>query len=287
MRAVRARLLFQGSGGRHERRRIGPCGARPAGHAAELQGLAAGGRPAHAHEQPRSRGRRAARRSCGLRRRRQGGAQLGRPSTPSWPPCGAWATTRPCSCIGQAGRRLRHAPLGAARADRQRQPGRRLGQLGRVSPPRRPGPDHVRPDDGRIVDLHRHAGHPAGHLPDLRLGRRDPLRRRLRPRRPPRAHRRPRRHGRRPAAGGHHGRRRGALRRGRSGAHQAAPRDRLRRSARPSPRRGPALGGGGRATPSSRSPSACWATPPTSTPSSCAAASLPIWSPTRPRPTTP
>jgi urocanate hydratase len=25
-------------------------------------------------------------------------------------------------------------------------------------------PDHVRPDDGRKLDLHRHAGHPAGHL---------------------------------------------------------------------------------------------------------------------------
>lgn len=30
------------------------------------------------------------------------------------------------------------------------------------------GPHHVRPDDGRFVDLHRHPGHPAGHLRDLR-----------------------------------------------------------------------------------------------------------------------
>ncbi len=66
--------------------------------------------------------------------------------------------------------------VGAARAHRQRQPGRRLGQLGRVSPPRRPGADHVRPDDGRLLDLHRHAGHPAGHLPDLRRRRREALR---------------------------------------------------------------------------------------------------------------
>ena len=40
-------------------------------------------------------------------------------------------------------------------------------------------------------------------------------------------------------------------------------------------------------TVASRSRSACWATPPTSTPSSCGAASCPTWSPTRPRLTTP
>ena len=28
------------------------------------------------------------------------------------------------------------------------------------------GPDHVRPDDRRELDLHRHPGHPAGHLRD-------------------------------------------------------------------------------------------------------------------------
>ncbi len=32
------------------------------------------------------------------------------------------------------------------------------------------GPDHVRPDDGRLVDLHRHPGDPAGHVRDLRGG---------------------------------------------------------------------------------------------------------------------
>ncbi len=32
----------------------------------------------------------------------------------------------------------------------------------------RSGPDHVRADDRRLVDLHRHPGHPPGHLPDLR-----------------------------------------------------------------------------------------------------------------------
>ena len=33
----------------------------------------------------------------------------------------------------------------------------------------RQGPDHVRPDDCRIVDLHRHAGHFAGYLRNARI----------------------------------------------------------------------------------------------------------------------
>ena len=39
------------------------------------------------------------------------------------------------------------------------------------------GPDHVRPDDRRVVDLHRHPGHPPGHLRVLLGHRRAPLRR--------------------------------------------------------------------------------------------------------------
>ena len=70
------------------------------------------------------------------------------------------------------------------------------------------GPDHVRPDDRRLVDLHRHPGHPAGHLRDVRRGRREAVRRH--PRRHAHAHRRLRRHGRRAAARGHHERRRRA-----------------------------------------------------------------------------
>ena len=54
----------------------------------------------------------------------------------------------------------------------------RLGQLGRVPPPRSARPHHVRPDDRRLVDLHRHAGHPAGHLRDLRRRGPEALRRR-------------------------------------------------------------------------------------------------------------
>jgi hypothetical protein len=39
------------------------------------------------------------------------------------------------------------------------------------------GPDDVRPDDRRLVDLHRHAGHRAGHLRDLRRSRPQAFRR--------------------------------------------------------------------------------------------------------------
>ena len=47
---------------------------------------------------------------------------------------------------------------------RQLQPRPAVGHLGGIPPPGVPRPDHVRPDDRRVVDLHRHPGHPAGHL---------------------------------------------------------------------------------------------------------------------------
>ena len=46
----------------------------------------------------------------------------------------------------------------------QLEPRARVGQLGRVPPPRRSRPDDVRPDDRRVMDLHRHPRHRAGHL---------------------------------------------------------------------------------------------------------------------------
>ena len=140
----------------------------------------------------------------------------------------------------QAGRRLPDARLRAARADRQRQPRARLGELGRVPPARCPGADDVRPDDGRQLDLHRHAGHPAGHLRDLRRRRRQALRRHAQG--DPDADRRPRRHGRRAAAGGHHERGRRPLRGGRPRAHPAPPRPRLPRQGDRVARRGAGLG---------------------------------------------
>ena len=48
--------------------------------------------------------------------------------------------------------------------DCELEPRRRLGDLARAPKTRRAGSDHVRPDDGRVVDVHRHPRHPAGHL---------------------------------------------------------------------------------------------------------------------------
>ena len=72
--------------------------------------------------------------------------------------------------------------------------------MGRVPPARGARPDDVRADDRGLVDLHRHAGHRAGHLRVLRRDRAPPLRRLAGGH--DHADRRARRHGRRAAAGG-------------------------------------------------------------------------------------
>ena len=136
---------------------------------------------------------------------------------------------------GQPVGRAAHARVGAAGAHRQLQPGRRLGHLAGVPPARAPRPDDVRPDDRRLVDLHRHPGHPAGHLRDLRRGRRQAVRRHARRHAHP--HRRLRRHGRRPAAGRHPQRRRLPGRRRRPGPAAASGRPPLPRRGRRRPRR--------------------------------------------------
>ena len=84
------------------------------------------------------------------------------------------------------------------------------------------------------MDLHRHPGHPAGHLRDVRRGGRQAVRRH--PRRHADADRRLRRHGRRAAARRHHERRRLPDRR--RGPHPARP-----PGARPLPGRGRRLPG--------------------------------------------
>ena len=157
----------------------------PRGTRALRARLAAGGRAAHAAEQPRPRGRRAPRRPRRLRRHR--------PAARSWEafdalvPHAAHAQGRrdDARAVGQAGRRHAHARVGAARAHRQQQPRPGLGDLAGVPPPRAPRPDHVRPDDRRQLDLHRHAGHRAGHLRDVRRHRREALRRLAAPARSP------------------------------------------------------------------------------------------------------
>ena len=88
-----------------------------------------------------------------------------------------------------------------------------------------------------LVDLHRHPGHPAGHLRDVRGGRRQAVQRHAG--RHHHRHRRSRRHGRRAAARRHDERRRRDLHRVRPRADPAPDRP-------PLPRRpGLVLGGGG------------------------------------------
>ena len=99
-----------------------------------------------------------------------------------------------------------------------------VGHLGALQRARSQGPDDVRPDDGRLLDLHRQPGHRAGHLRDLRRDGPPALRRQPRGQVDP--DRGPGRHGRRAAAGGHHGRRLDAGHRVPAGAHRQAPADR-------------------------------------------------------------
>ena len=183
----------------------------PTRHGALLQGLASGGGAPDADEQPRSRGGRAARGAGRLRRRREGGAQLGLLRADRRHAAAAGERRDPAGAERQAGRRVPHPRRGAAGADRQRPPGAALGHLGRVPPARGAGPHHVRPDDRRLVDLHRHPGNPPGHLRDLRGVCPPALRRH--PRGPAGRDRRPGRHGWRAAAGRDHERRRVSRRR--------------------------------------------------------------------------
>ena len=84
--------------------------------------------------------------------------------------------------VGQAGRGLSHDAAVAARADRELAARAEVGDVGRVPAARGGGADDVRPDDRGLVDLHRHAGNPAGHVPDVRRRGPEALRRRRRSR---------------------------------------------------------------------------------------------------------
>ena len=59
----------------------------------------------------------------------------------------------------------------------QLQPGTGLGHLAGVPQAGEARTDHVWPDDRRLMDLHRHPGHRAGHIRDLRRSRREAVRR--------------------------------------------------------------------------------------------------------------
>ena len=155
-----------------------------------------------------------------------------------------------------------------------------LGHLGAFPRARPQGPDDVRPDDRRLVDLHRQPGHRAGHLRDLRRDGAPALRRR--PGRALDPHRRARRHGRRAAAGGDDGRRLDARDRVPARPHPQAPGNTLSRCRRRIARRGAAADRARDAASAGRSRSACSATPPKCCRSCCAAACDPMPSPTRP-----
>ena len=213
-------------------------------HRADRALVADRGAAADADEQPGPGERGEPRRAGGLRRHRQGRAQLGVVRRPGAHPHHARRRRDHARAERQAGRCDAHPRVGAARADRQLQPGRRLGQLGGVPPAGGPRPDDVRPDDRRLVDLHRHPGHPPGHLRDVRGRGGQALRRHLG--RHDHADRRTRRHGWRPAARGDDERRRRDLRRVRPGPDHPAHRaplsrraGRLARARRRAGRRGP------------------------------------------------
>ena len=69
--------------------------------------------------------------------------------------------------VREAGGRVPHARGRSPGADRELAARPPMGELGRVPPARGGGADDVRADDRGIVDLHRDAGNPAGHVPDL------------------------------------------------------------------------------------------------------------------------
>ena len=145
---------------------------RAARDGAECPLLVDRGAAADAAEQPRPGGRRASGRARRLRRLGQGGAEPRRAAGDR--PLAAHARRRRDAARPerQAGRRPAHPSRRAARPDRERAARPALGDLGRVPPTRGGGADDVRPDDGRQLDLHRHAGDPPGHLPDVRRRRR-------------------------------------------------------------------------------------------------------------------
>ena len=178
-----------------------PTCQRSAGPCVVLQRMAAGSRAADADEQPRSRGCRTSRRSRRLRRLRPRRAQLGGVRRHRRDAARSSNTTRHWSCNPENRSPCSAPTVGASRPYRQRAARARVGELGHVPRSRGPRADDVRADDGRELDLHRHAGHSAGHLRDAGRTGAPPLRRH--PCRPRRRHRRPWRHGRRAAARGH------------------------------------------------------------------------------------
>ncbi len=126
--------------------------------------MADGSPLAHADEQSRSGGGRATRRARRLWRHRPGGAELAGLPRDRLRTEAARKRRDAAGAIGQTRRRAKDPSRRAARADRQLEPGAALGDLGALQRARPQGPDHVRADDRRIMDLYRQPGHRAGHL---------------------------------------------------------------------------------------------------------------------------
>ena len=164
--------------------------------------MAAGSRAADADEQPRSGRRRATRGPRGVWWNRSRRAFMGSVRCHRADVADARRGRDAAGAERQTRRRVPDAPTRAPCADRQQQPGRALGELGRLSRSRATRPDDVWPDDRGVVDLHRIAGHHPGHIRDVWCGRARTFRRDAR--RTLRAHRGTGRHGRRAAAGRHH-----------------------------------------------------------------------------------
>src|SRR5580765_5071478 len=152
-------------------------GARAARQRAHVQGLGAGSGAAHAHEQPRSRGGGAPRRPGRLRRHREGGAELGGVRPAGERAARARGRRDAVGPEREAGGRVPHPRRRAARADRQLEPGAPLGDVGALLGAGEARAHDVRADDRGLVDLHRLAGHRAGHVRDPGRVRRPPLRR--------------------------------------------------------------------------------------------------------------
>ena len=161
----------------------------------------------------------------GLRRHRTRGALLGVLRRHRGEPSFASRRRDPPRAVGQTRRRGANPRARPARAHRQLAAGTALGHVGGLLAAREHGPDHVRADDRGIVDLHRHPGHPPGHLRDVRGRRAEAFR--WQPPGPSRADVGSRRHGWRAAARHHDERRSRAVHRGRPRAHPASPRHRV------------------------------------------------------------
>ena len=150
----------------------------PRGTDAHGEELAHRSRAADDPEQSRSRGCREPEGARRLRRHRPRRAQLGVLRCDHRGAAGVGRRRVAADPVGQAGRRVQDARRRAARAHRQFQPRAEVGDVGALQRARPQGPHDVRPDDGRLVDLHRQPGHRAGHLRDFRRSRAPALRRR-------------------------------------------------------------------------------------------------------------